>query len=58
MQLDFKSIDFIITTTIYKDFDFISPPNSKSSLLYSNNSNILLLLSFYIDNFFKDFKNF
>ena len=58
MQSDSKSADFIMTAAVYKGFDFISPPHSESSLLYSNHPSAPPPLSFYTDDFFEGFKGF
>ena len=42
----------------YRAFKTISALNLKSSLLYLVDSTILLLLIFYINNFFDNFQNF
>ena len=58
MQQNSQSIDFIMIELTYRVFDALSSFIKKFSLLHSNDSISLSMLTFYMNDFFDDFVNF
>ncbi len=58
VQQNSKSTDFIMTKLIYQAFDSLSSLISEPSLLHSTDSSHLLVLVFYMNDFFDEFQSF
>ena len=56
MQQEFKSTEFIITELIYRAFEIIS--QRESFLLHFSDLSYQSMLTFYMNDFFDDFRNF
>ena len=58
MQQDSQSVDFTMIELTYRVFDALSFFIKKFSLLHSNDSASLSMLTFYMNDFFENFANF
>ena len=58
IQQGSQSVKFIIIKLTYRAFEFISASNLKPFLLYSSDSIISLLITFYMNDFFEEFQYF
>ena len=58
MQQNSQSIDFTMIELTYRVFDALFSLIKKFSLLHSNDSASLSMLTFYMNDFFDDFANF
>ena len=52
------SAEFTLTELMYRVFKFLSSSHNESSLLHSSNSAKSALLTFYMNDIFKDFDDF
>ena len=58
MQQDSQSKDFTMNELTYKAYDFLFSSIKKSSLLHFNDSKILFAITFYMNDFFDEFRSF
>jgi hypothetical protein len=58
MQQESKSAEFFMTEIVYRAFDQLSSPIKESSLLHFEDSMHLSVLTFYMNDFFDEFKSF